>query len=106
MPYVALFEAYDIPSEGQLQREYYHSEYLSQGQVSIPEGAMTTFALRDLTNISLYDFYLDLKDLNEESETIGLFNPVFQLRRRFQSRPAVSTVGLEVSRLVKTARDG
>jgi hypothetical protein len=67
---------------------------------------MTTFALRDLTNISLYDFYLDLKDLNEESETIGLFNPVFQPRQRFQSRPAVSTVGLVVGRLVKTARDG
>lgn len=58
---------------------------------------MTTFALQDLQNLSLYGFcpdLKDLKDLNEDSEMIGLYNPALQLRQRFRSRPATSTVGL------------
>jgi hypothetical protein len=91
MTYVALLEAYDIPSEGKLQHGFHHGEYLSQGQMNILEGVMTAFTLQDLQNSGLYDFSPDLIDLSDESGTIGLFNPVFQLRRRFQSRPAVST---------------
>jgi hypothetical protein len=83
----ALIEAYNMRSEGIIQpRFYYHGEYLSQGQVTIPEGAMTTLTLQDLQNSGLYDFYPDLR-----LEKRMLYIRVSQLRERHRSSRTIPT---------------
>ena len=77
----ALIEAYNMRSEGVIQPGfYYHGEYLSQGLVIIPKGAMITITLRDLQEHGLNDSY---PDLGYERRMLCI--RVSQLRERHRS---------------------
>jgi hypothetical protein len=57
VPSVALLDAYDAHYNADMQRRYYHGEYLSQGRLDIPGGAMITITLEDLVASGLYRLY-------------------------------------------------
>ncbi len=80
MPAVALLEAYNIPSCGKLRHDYYQGEYLSQGRLDIPEGAMETTTLESLQRHGLFDFFPQFSD---EEEKKRLCNRVRDLRLPF-----------------------
>lgn len=62
MPVLALLEAYDITvrkprAEMVIDRKWFYGEYLSQGMLDIPEGAMITISLQQLIDHGLYKFH-------------------------------------------------
>lgn len=82
MPSVEMLDAYDVPNvPGGLTRDHYHGEYLSQGRLDIPEGAMVTFTLQDLTDHGLYGFYPEFAD---EAAKGRLCKRVTELRQPFR----------------------
>jgi len=82
MPSVEMLDAYNIPNvPGGLTRDHYHGEYLSQGRLDIPEGAMVTFTLQDLTDHGLYGFFPEFAD---EAAKERLCKRVTELRQPFR----------------------
>lgn len=59
MPVVPLLKTYNITSEGnrKLDRTWFYEEYLSQGKLNIPNGAMEIFTLKTMVDQGLYDFF-------------------------------------------------
>lgn len=78
MPSVALLDAHGAQYSPFMQRKNYHGEYLSQGSLAVPKGAMTTITLADLLASGLYQLYPDF-----ELDKRRLCNRVTELRERF-----------------------
>ncbi|KAF2626958.1 hypothetical protein BU25DRAFT_470100, partial [Macroventuria anomochaeta] len=76
----ALLETYGVQDEGKHEHKWYHGEYLSQGRVEIPEGAMTLTTLKDLEVHDLYRFY---PDFDVETEKLKLCIRVLGPRQKF-----------------------
>ncbi len=90
MSSVALLEAYGMDQEFWLVKTDYRSEYLSQGRVKIPAGAMTTTTLEDLEEYGLYGFYPRFNDAGAKRQLISRINELrFELF--FTSLPQVPT---------------
>jgi hypothetical protein len=78
MPSVALLDAYGAQYHDGMQRNKYHGEYLSQGRLDIPEGAMITITMEELLTSGLYQLYPDF-----ELDTWRLCNRVTELRGKY-----------------------
>ncbi|KAF3051959.1 hypothetical protein E8E11_008844 [Didymella keratinophila] len=59
IPVVPLLDAYNIneTDNKRLDRKWFHEEYLTQGRLDIPQGAMETFTLKSLIDYGLFNFY-------------------------------------------------
>jgi hypothetical protein len=80
LPVPALSRRFAVPYGGKTRHDYYDAEFLLQGAIDIPKGAMVMTTLRSLIDNGLYDLVLDFKDATTRTE---LCRPIQRLRESF-----------------------
>jgi hypothetical protein len=79
MPVVPLLNAYDITKKdnSKLDKRWFHEEYLSQGRLHVPPGAMKSFTLGTMIDHGLFDFFPAFGDKQYHGH---FYRPVKELR--------------------------
>lgn len=107
LPLIPLLEAYKTPLEDKLDHKWHHEEYLSQGKLEIPQGAMEVTTLKNMFDIGLQEFY---PKLASKMHFNGFYIPVAELRRLLDTRqplpPQASSPTPEDVRLVTDIAEG